>query len=398
MDHNREDLVNSARVRCPRCGYDQRGVLATWAESCPLQGVCSECGLDLEWSRVLQPEKYELQWCVEFVRRTSAMPRACVTTWLRSWLPWRFWSRIEMAHPPRWGRLASYVGFLALFVILAYVVVQGGAALAVRANLQWMAMSALPTLAQQIGLQQQTVDDLGTMLALPGFSAEQDKSVQSELKRAQAQLAAMKQASVATSWLSHSFSECLAEAIFFPWRSTSSCTVTMPIFRSSYVPPNELIQSAIYSTPFYQSRSSGFFLERSVLLLLLSLAIFALWPLALVMLPVSRRRAKIRWAHVWRVVIYGLFIPTAIITFAAMMLVICFTTASYDATLGWAFALLTRYGCAMLTMVWWWAAIRWYFRMPHAEAIAVLLTVMTALTVLGIAWLLIPAALVFALQ
>ena len=61
-------------ARCPRCGYDLRGVVATWAEACPLQSTCSECGLALEWSEVVGARARRPGWCVEFAPRGVGVP------------------------------------------------------------------------------------------------------------------------------------------------------------------------------------------------------------------------------------------------------------------------------------------------------------------------------------
>ena len=34
-------------IGCPRCGYDQRGMVESWTLQCPLTGECAECGLAL---------------------------------------------------------------------------------------------------------------------------------------------------------------------------------------------------------------------------------------------------------------------------------------------------------------------------------------------------------------
>src|SRR5688572_24659310 len=111
--------------RCPRCGYDQRGVMATWNESCPLHGVCSECGLQFIWADVLVPAKFEPQWCVEFVPRVWRVPMAACKTFAISFWPWKFWSRMKVSQPIRWRRLASYLLFLLVPLLLGYVVAQG---------------------------------------------------------------------------------------------------------------------------------------------------------------------------------------------------------------------------------------------------------------------------------
>src|SRR5690348_12296334 len=102
------DSSPKCSIRCPRCGYDQRGVVATWTETCPFEGTCSECGLTLNWSEVLNPQRHEPQWCVEFVSPRTRVPQTCVKTLLYSWWPWKFWSAVKMSHSIRAGRLALY--------------------------------------------------------------------------------------------------------------------------------------------------------------------------------------------------------------------------------------------------------------------------------------------------
>ncbi len=78
--------------RCPRCAYDQSGEVARWKESCPLEGVCTECGHVLNWAMVLCPEKYNLAWLPEHAttwrgrmwRSVKLMPRV-------SFFPRKFW-------------------------------------------------------------------------------------------------------------------------------------------------------------------------------------------------------------------------------------------------------------------------------------------------------------------
>ena len=52
-------------MRCPRCGYDQRGEMAKWADSCPLTSVCTECGLEIDWAELISPKFERPAWCVE---------------------------------------------------------------------------------------------------------------------------------------------------------------------------------------------------------------------------------------------------------------------------------------------------------------------------------------------
>ncbi|MFT3687010.1 MAG: hypothetical protein QM783_19165 [Phycisphaerales bacterium] len=67
---------------CPRCGYDLGGIAASWREACPLRGVCSECGLEVDWSRVLNAERWTPTWLVEHAAGWWGVPRA---SWRNGW-------------------------------------------------------------------------------------------------------------------------------------------------------------------------------------------------------------------------------------------------------------------------------------------------------------------------
>lgn len=100
---------------CPRCGYDQQGVIDSWTEACPVRSPCSECGYDIEWSKVLGPRADVLAWFVEHVPR-SGFARACVRTFLRLMLPWRFCSAVQLYHPVRLRRAAACIVLAALLL------------------------------------------------------------------------------------------------------------------------------------------------------------------------------------------------------------------------------------------------------------------------------------------
>jgi len=102
------------KPRCPRCGYDLRGVMSLWQESCPLIGKCSECGLDYEWSFVFHPEKYEPEWCVEYVNNSRKLFLAYFSTVFFLFMPWYFWRRIRMEFPRRFRKIIQ------LFVLLLF--------------------------------------------------------------------------------------------------------------------------------------------------------------------------------------------------------------------------------------------------------------------------------------
>lgn len=107
---------------CPRCGYDQQGVIDSWTEACPVRSPCSECGYDIEWSKVLGPQADVLPWFVEHVPR-SGFARACVQTLMRVPIPSHFWRSVQLYHPMRLRRAV-------LFLVCAILVCQLGATLA----------------------------------------------------------------------------------------------------------------------------------------------------------------------------------------------------------------------------------------------------------------------------
>lgn len=110
---------------CPRCGYDQSGVVASWADECPMAGVCSECGLEFEWGDVLNRSRVLLPWLYEHRRGFSFFhaPR----TMFRVLLPWRFWGSVQMHHKLVVRRLVLYPLMMPAFIFVVTVIVGFGA-------------------------------------------------------------------------------------------------------------------------------------------------------------------------------------------------------------------------------------------------------------------------------
>jgi hypothetical protein len=101
---------------CPRCGYDQSGTIATWADSCPTRGVCSECGLEFEWANLLNPFRGRLPGLLEHARGLRQTFRWTFTTFGWMLLPHRFWNRVQMHHTIRLWPIALAA---ILFALLA---------------------------------------------------------------------------------------------------------------------------------------------------------------------------------------------------------------------------------------------------------------------------------------
>lgn len=118
---------------CPRCGYDQRGVVATWDDLglCPLTGVCSECGLEFAWDEVAGNLRRFPHWSFEHGRGLA--PRRFWGTLARALWPWSLWSGLRMEQKTSARRVAW-------FLLLTLALCHG----AVAAGRVWDAMGGLP--------------------------------------------------------------------------------------------------------------------------------------------------------------------------------------------------------------------------------------------------------------
>lgn len=92
-------------AQCPRCGYDQRGAIVMWTESCPLHFTCTECGLLIDTPELMNPLLLRPRWCIEYGSgRLELMRRSMMTLLIVHW-PWALWRKLRMIDPPRLGRL-----------------------------------------------------------------------------------------------------------------------------------------------------------------------------------------------------------------------------------------------------------------------------------------------------
>ncbi len=106
---------------CPRCGYDQSGVIASWTASCPLVGRCSECGLDFSWRDVLNPRWIVPAWSFEHCRGWWQVGKH-LRTCLRAWRPWSFWRAMRMELPLRSLRLWRHLAAMLLAFHLVFAI------------------------------------------------------------------------------------------------------------------------------------------------------------------------------------------------------------------------------------------------------------------------------------
>ncbi|MHC5023942.1 MAG: hypothetical protein ACYTGG_08520 [Planctomycetota bacterium] len=379
----REKKASAGTPHCPRCGYDQRGPVAGWIDACPLVGTCTECGLEFRWAEVMLPEKFEPRWCVEFSPRWRIIG-AAAKTFIRSSWPWGFWTRLMMSQRVRWRRLAIYLVFLLGPLLLAYVIAQGSAAMYAR----WWYGQQIQDYRSQLPMQLQWAQTMRDEMAASERDARQYGGKEQALQSIDRQIR-MIQAQIATpATIDHSYAEAALEAIVFPFGSSSWGSVGGGVVaRGPYLPPVQ-IWSVVTEMMAQSGRQFRFSLDvvfEAAVWLGLGLALILVFPLTLVLLPVSRRRAKVRWRHIARVTVYGMAIPVMIILAGAVV------TGTWllvgRGPWEWFSLTLARFGPVLMLVCWWAAAVGRYLKIPHGLAVAVLHAMLASLLVSGVAWL-----------
>lgn len=316
-------------LECPRCGYGLAGVYPPEAPAWPLECVCPECALGIRSQDILR-EAAGPQWLVESRRWTGrrfrGLPRRALATLVRSLLPWRFWQRVRMEQPIRPRSLLAYALLLLLPVLLwctAWVVIFRAALLIRELGVRWDGLPYLDLLVH------------ATLFWYPG-------NVQGLLDSLERWAHG---GSPSQRWVWFMVRQgpeysCLAKA-------------TLPALRQA--------------APLVTAVVTGW---------VGTLAAFAL-------LPIARRRARVRWSHLLRAGIYGLVtlwpLPTALLVVAAgQMLTGAFRspllerTFYADALVHWTrVALLLQ---ALTWFLWWHAVTRHYLRMERPAAVAASVT------------------------
>jgi len=369
-------------ISCPRCGYDQRGTVATWSEQCPLNGICTECGLEFPWAELLVPAKFEPQWCVEFVPRRRKIFGACLKTFLRSFRPRHFWSRLKMSQTIRPWRLVAYIAWLMMPLFVTYVSVQATIAVIVRHNVQVDVQSRRQQLPAEIAKLQSWLQSGQFNNQFQRNSPETRQAVTNQIKR---QVAIMQaQFGMGPPIVEQSYLGAIIEALLFPVASNSWGDIRWPDGTiESYPPPSDLFRCVV-APPFFSAYAANLGSNpveldpfyHALLALFCALALLIVLPASFILLPASRRRAKVRWAHVWRIMAYSLFILSALTVLeigAGFWSVwnpnpISFSALRHSAIIAW-----------IALPLWWTMAIRHYLKMPHAASVAILLTLMLAL-------------------
>ena len=366
----------AGRARCPRCGYDLRGAIGTWAGQCPLHGTCTECGLRFVWAEVLHPEKFEPQWCVEFTPGMRRIIQASASTFIRSFWPFGFWRALKMSMPIRWRRLVMYIAILCLPLLASYVTIQSVAALSVRSKIVQILTTTRQGIAQSIIRLQQSY--------VPPDAPWQRQSVLSEIQRLQAIMAAGDS-------ISHSPLDAVIEAVLTPFSKRSRGTFTLQGAVAPYPGPRQLHSRVLQEDVFSVNSPTGRHrIDLTIAWFGLGVWMWLLLPLSFVFLPMSRRRAKVRWGHIARVSAYGFFIPVTAIAGSMLCISIGYALDPLIDPMLRCAHVLSRYFVPTLIIIWWASSIRHYLRIPHSWFVAVLLSGMLFLLYLAALWFIYP--------
>ncbi len=381
-----DDNLQSAEThaaRCPRCGYDQRGVMAQWTESCALEGRCAECGLDYRWAELLVPEKFEPLWCVEFARGRCKVLRSCFGTLWRALWPWRFWKQLNMSHDVRWLRLAVLVLFMVALFGLAYVLEQTAVAVRVRMIVAQQIEDEYPTKEEAIVLHETQIANLESILdnSEGWYSSKEQR--EARLARARRTLATLKTTEDIAPRINYPLHLMIYEATCKPTSSLTSGSIDVGVFGTDAYPSpsiyHEFVAQYVQNVPTWKFDPIPFVVP-SALYLGLAVTLAVCIPLAFILLPVSRRRAKVRWRHIWRVAVYTSCVALSLvfILFLAAMVVFLIPGSLDRIT---TYLLVAGFLPTVAITVSWAVAIRRYLRMPHGWAIVVLFSVLSVLAV-----------------
>jgi len=95
-------------VICPKCGYDQSGIVDSWTDRCPMHGRCTECGLEFDWADVMDHKRVRLVWYAEHAPDARKMLLRTPGTIARLLYPPIYWKRVTVMMSISLRRLALW--------------------------------------------------------------------------------------------------------------------------------------------------------------------------------------------------------------------------------------------------------------------------------------------------
>jgi len=365
------DRVLMDKARCPRCGYDQRGMAESWTESCPMSGTCSECGLEFEWSELLSPKIRPPRWCVEYGRWWAVPWRTALTLGMALWPP-SFWRSLKMTHRPRWRRIALF--YLCMF---------GPLYVALAASHGYYGWLIWREYDQGIAAFNKSKAGSTAVISLPVGLIQANPSLAPPASVKTTVSGGVISWTQLSPTITNSVDPVLAVVQFavLPFSGRTLEKPPGPV-RSQLWRPG-LSSWSVFPAPREVLHLRFQVPERPrPLMLSMQFAVLVqiVVPLGLLVAPISRRTARVRWAHIVRIAAYGL-----LVLWVPVLALLLFMPSGART---WALeyqSLLGRMGLAcfaiipITVLIWLRFAIARYLPMPHAWAVAGAITAMAVL-------------------
>lgn len=350
-------LTKSRRLECPRCGHELEGSAQAAEARGEEQGVCSECGLTVDWGK-LREDARAPRWFVEARMTRWWLPRRAIATLLMCARPFRFWSSIELALP------ISRRGIIALAIMVAAILHLAGVTRRVADG--WSGYVDAIQANTSRGIEGVIADvALISMAPLSRFDGSWIFHTIQANDRTRSELAVYSK----TAW---QFMRLAAEP--------SSDELYIKV-SSSGMPSYASINAQL--VPLLDGEAP----ETTIAAFALPL----LAPFALLLLPTSLRRARIQTRHFVRISLYSCALWVPIFTLALML---PFGPVDYDFFSIQLFNTPNRFNfdpqslnphmvllisSGVLTALWMTAAARSYLRLPHALGVGIATTLVTLL-------------------
>jgi hypothetical protein len=332
-----------------------------------------------------------------------------------------------MSHPIRWRRLVAYVSSFLLLFVLLYAAGQGCAAAQIRRLVQEEMMqlqSSAPTMVSNAEAWLRvltTIDQAGA--SMPSADADSSHTIDEEqwitryvanqIKTMSAEVRAEWTVATTTTWEHHltyartlqntpiqisgSWLAVIVEAVVFPIRNFSKHRITVGGSTSAYPAPSSiwptLYQSTVGPWAGFTYSPWSTILEAAGWCISMLIG-FAIMPASLVLLPVSRRRAKVRWSHIVRATSYCAFIPVTVLMLATFMFASAVIFRSWTDTLFFWMLWMIRLLPSAMLVCWWGAVISRYLRIPHGHFTAFVLWVLCMLVFLAAVYVFAPEFLI----
>jgi hypothetical protein len=277
----------------------------------------------------------------------------------------------------RRGRLAVYICLLLLPLVFGYVAVQSVTAARLRFEVEqdWAARQ---------GQMQQSIAQCQRELQDPRADAATRAALQQTIQQVRSYLTQGYK-------ITHSNWNAIVEAVLHPRRAVSAGTITIGGRIVQYPAPiNSHSMLDMYLGSRRWSRSFGERLADARWSLGTFAWIYVFLPAGFVLLPISRRRAKVRFGHIVRVACYGLFIPVTIVFAVQILVAVGYGLPNSLRTCAELVDFLVFLLPLAMLAVWWAVAIKRYLKIPHGPLVVLSLGAISFLLWLGVVWYLWP--------